>query len=218
MLLDQGTGFEQRGEDLAIEQLVAEAAVERLAIGILPRAAGLDESHLDVLGSQPVAHCACDELGAVVGANEGRRTVSGDQILQNLDDSLAGDVVRGFDVQTLPSEVVDDGQDLERSSIFQLIENEVVAPDMVLSLGAKLHDAIRALPEAPALLRPPNDLQPFFTADPSYTLAVHFPRAPTQLNSQPAIAVPRMLPGQFDHPPTQAPVSIAGRTHLVTLC
>src|SRR5436190_18121755 len=130
----------------------------------------------------------------------------------------AGDVVRGFDVQTLPSEIVDDGQDLERSSIFQLIENEVVAPDMVLSIGAKLHDAFRALPEAPALLRPPNDLQPFFTADPSYTLAVHFPRAPTQLNGQPAVAVPRMLPGQFDDPPTQAPVSIAGRTHLVTLC
>jgi hypothetical protein len=88
---------------------------------------------------------------------------------------------------------------------------------MVLPLGAKLHDAILALPEAPSLLRPPGDLEPFFTADSSYAFTVHFPRAPTQLNGQPAVAVPRMLPGQFNHPGAQASGPIGYWTNLVTL-
>src|SRR6185295_19380719 len=138
-------------------------------------------------------------------ADERGRAVSGDQLLENLHDSLAGDVVRGFDVQTLPREVIDDGQDLEHASILELIEHEVVAPDVVLPLGTKLHDAVFALPQATSLLRPTHDLQSFFAADPAYALAVHLPRASTQFVGQPAITVPRMLPRQFNHPGTQAP-------------
>src|SRR5215212_1705352 len=217
VLLDECACLEQRGEDLAIEQFVTEAAVERLAIGILPGAARLDERRFDVPGGEPGAYGACNELRSVVGADERGRAVSGNQVLENLDDPLAGDVVRGFDVQALPREVVDDGQDLEHSSILELIENEVVAPDVVLSLGTKLHNAILALPKATSLLRTTDDFQPFFTADPAYALAVHLPRAATQFMGQPAIAVPRMLSGQFDHPGPQAPVSIAYWPYLVAL-
>jgi hypothetical protein len=88
---------------------------------------------------------------------------------------------------------------------------------VVLSLGTKGHDAILALPEATPLPRTPDDFQPFFTADPAHALAVHLPRAATQFMGQPAIAVTRMLSGQFDHTRTQAPVSMARRAHLVTL-
>lgn len=49
-------------------------------------------------------------------------------------------------------------RDLERSSILELIEDEVIAPDVVLSLGAKLHDTILTLPQARSFLRPTDDL------------------------------------------------------------
>jgi hypothetical protein len=41
-LLDQHLGFLERVEHLAVQQLIAELAVEALDIAILPRAAGLN--------------------------------------------------------------------------------------------------------------------------------------------------------------------------------
>src|SRR3712207_7873843 len=41
--LDEDLRLAQRVEDLAVEQLVAELAVERVAVAVLPRAAGSDE-------------------------------------------------------------------------------------------------------------------------------------------------------------------------------
>ena len=46
-LLDQHGRLRQRVEDLPVQQLVPELAVEALVVSVLPRAARLDKEHLD---------------------------------------------------------------------------------------------------------------------------------------------------------------------------
>jgi len=65
-LLDQDRGFFQRIEDLRIQQLVPELAVERLAVAVLPRTAGLDEQRGHVQPFEPVPDRMGTELRPVV--------------------------------------------------------------------------------------------------------------------------------------------------------
>jgi hypothetical protein len=47
--LDQDLGFGKAVEDFAVKQLIAQAAVERLTIAILPQASKRDLKHSDCL-------------------------------------------------------------------------------------------------------------------------------------------------------------------------
>src|SRR4249920_2245337 len=60
-------------ELLALQELVAEAAVERLAAAVLPRAARRHLDRLGPLARQPAAKRLADELAAVVAADARRR-------------------------------------------------------------------------------------------------------------------------------------------------
>ena len=55
-LLDQHGRLRQRVEDLPVQQLVPELAVEALVVAVLPRAARLDKEHLDAHAPQPPPH------------------------------------------------------------------------------------------------------------------------------------------------------------------
>ncbi len=61
-LLDQDRGFFQRIEDLRVQQLVSELAIERLAVAVLPRAARLDEQRVDLQPFEPIPYGMCAEL------------------------------------------------------------------------------------------------------------------------------------------------------------
>src|SRR5208283_1939254 len=63
---DQDLGLGQAEEDLAVEQLIAQLAVEALAVAVLPGAAGLDVGGLGADRGNPVAESQGDELRAVV--------------------------------------------------------------------------------------------------------------------------------------------------------
>jgi hypothetical protein len=60
--LDPRLGFPQRVEDLAVQQLIAQLAVERFIVAIFPWAAGFDEQHLHTDPAKPVAHHLRHEL------------------------------------------------------------------------------------------------------------------------------------------------------------
>ena len=100
----------QRVEDLAIEQFVAELAVEALAVAVLPRAAGLDIGRPRSDGGDPVAQRLGNELRAVVGAYAGRHTPQDEQIAQRVDDT---EHPEGLAVRMGP------------------VRDEIVGPDMV---------------------------------------------------------------------------------------
>ena len=65
-VFDHNLGLLQCVEDLAVEQFIAQLAVEALAIAILPRTARLDVSGLGSDGGDPIPERLGDELRAVV--------------------------------------------------------------------------------------------------------------------------------------------------------
>jgi hypothetical protein len=81
--LDQDLGFGKAVEDFAIEQFVAQAAVERFTIAILPRAAGgnLQCLHSDL--RQPFLDGDGNKFGAIVGPYVCWRAVEDEQFSQD---------------------------------------------------------------------------------------------------------------------------------------
>lgn len=65
-LLDDNLGFLQTVEDLAVEQLIAQFAVEAFAIAVLPRASRFDVGRLGTDGCYPFSNSKGNELRAVV--------------------------------------------------------------------------------------------------------------------------------------------------------
>src|SRR5256886_10652087 len=65
--LDDDLGLAQSVEDLAVEQLIAQASVEALDVAVLPRAAPLDVGGLVTDHRNPFLHGLGGELRSVVG-------------------------------------------------------------------------------------------------------------------------------------------------------
>lgn len=78
-------GFTQRIEDLTVEQFIAEAGIEALAVTVLPRRSRLDVNGLCTGSSDPVADVLRDLLRAVVGADEVRHAACDEQVAQRID-------------------------------------------------------------------------------------------------------------------------------------
>lgn len=79
---DQDLCLSQGVEDLPVQELVAQAAAEGLAVAILPWAAGCDVEHLHTDPRQPLLHGVGDKLRAVVGPYMRRRPTGDEQFSQ----------------------------------------------------------------------------------------------------------------------------------------
>jgi hypothetical protein len=71
-------------EDLAVEQLVAQLAIEGFIVPAFPEAAALDKQRAHANPSQPGAHDLGCELAAVVRSDEVRRDMLDEQVGQGL--------------------------------------------------------------------------------------------------------------------------------------
>jgi hypothetical protein len=65
-VFEKDPGLEERVEELPVEELVAEPAVERFDPGVLPWRAGVDEHGVGAVEPAPVGDCVGDELGPVM--------------------------------------------------------------------------------------------------------------------------------------------------------
>ena len=65
-VFDDDFGFEQRIEDPQVQEFVAEAAVERLDPGVLPRRSWVDEHGVDAVGLAPFGDDDGDELRWII--------------------------------------------------------------------------------------------------------------------------------------------------------
>ncbi len=72
-VLDEDAGLGEAGEQFLGEQLVADAGVERLDVGVMPRRAGLDERAARPAVAAPVLQRDSGQLRAVVATQELRR-------------------------------------------------------------------------------------------------------------------------------------------------
>ena len=64
--LDQDRGFLEGVEDLHVQQLVSELAVETFAVAIFPGTAGLDEQRADIEPFQPVPNSMSAKLWPII--------------------------------------------------------------------------------------------------------------------------------------------------------
>gem|GEM_PF-5580447 len=67
--LDQHPRLRHRVEDLAVQELVAQFAVQALHVAVLPRVARLDAERLHTHLSEPLAHRRRGEFAPVVAAH-----------------------------------------------------------------------------------------------------------------------------------------------------
>ena len=118
-LLDQHGRLRQRVEDLPVQQLVPELAVEALVVAVLPRAARLDKEHLDAHAPQPQPHELRAELRSVVRPQILGRPVSDEQIGQHLEHVVRADLASHHDRQALPRVLVQHCQQLQRTPVVR---------------------------------------------------------------------------------------------------
>ena len=71
---DEHLGFLQCVEDFRVQQLIAELAVERFVVAVLPRAIRLDEQRLHPEPVQPVSDGLGGELRPLIGEDVLRPT------------------------------------------------------------------------------------------------------------------------------------------------
>jgi hypothetical protein len=86
------SGLGERCEDLDVQQLVRQLAVETLDVGVLPGAAGLDEDRSGVDAAEPSAHFGSDKLRAVVRADVPWDAALDDDLGELIDDVARRDV------------------------------------------------------------------------------------------------------------------------------
>ena len=207
-LASQHFRLQHAAEAFAVEELVAEAAVEALAISILPRAAGFDEERFEAALRHPVHHRLGDELGAIVAADIlGHRAALGERLVQDPDHIRRAH--RSFHLQghALAGELIADRQPLEPPAVLRFVEHEIVTPDLVgrtrpQQLAARCGVSTPSLPAPLAA-----DFEPFGTPNPQHPLWVDRPARTLQGRRGRPVAGPRafaqklpQLPGQVRIP------------------
>src|SRR5690606_10647540 len=77
---DQDFSFAHGVEDLPVEHLVAQLAIEALVVAVLPWRAGLDVERLHADPAKPFPHNIGGKLRAIVRSDMRRRAVPSEQI------------------------------------------------------------------------------------------------------------------------------------------
>jgi hypothetical protein len=196
---DDDLSFSEGVEDLAIEQLIAQAGVEALDVAILPRTAALDIGSLGADSGDPSLDSLGDELRSVIGPDVTGTAAQDEQVGQNVDDidcfELAGDTDR----QAFVGKLVNDIEHPISASIVGAVLDKVVGPDVIAVL--------RPQPDARSVGQPQpasfglfiGDLQPLASPDALDPLVVDYPARLAQQPCHLAIAVAAVLLGKLDN-------------------
>jgi hypothetical protein len=174
-LLDDDGGFLQAVEDFSVEAFVAQLAIERFTVAVLPWTSGFDVERLGAKFCQPAAHDLCSHLRAVVRADVFRYATLEHHIGHRFDDPKAVDATRHPDRQAFPGELVNQGHEPEPSTIMGLRLNEVVAPDMITVLRPQPNAGAVVEPQPPSRLLPFGYFKPLTAPDPLDAITANLP-------------------------------------------
>ena len=145
-LADDDLGFFQAVEDLAVQQLIAQLAVEAFAVTVLSGASRFDVEGLRAHACQPLAYDLRRHLRTVVGTDVLWDAACEHDVGHCLQNTKAVDPARNSDRQTLARELVDQRHQPNFAAIVGLGFDEVVGPDMIAPL--------RSQPDAGAVVEP----------------------------------------------------------------
>ena len=188
-LLDHDLSFFQTVKYFLVGAFVAQFAVERLAIAVLPRAARLDVERPGAEFSKPVANHLGRHLRAVVGADVFGDTPGEHHVGHRLDDAEAFDTTRHTDGQAFPGELIDQSHQTELATVMGLRLDKIVAPDMIAVLRPQPDAGSVIQPEPASRLLFPGHFQPLATPDPLNAITADLPPRLGQQRRDPTIAI-----------------------------
>ncbi len=136
----------ERDEDLLVETLLAQPALERFHEGVLNRLARLDELQPHAGSICPFIHHPAAELGAVVGLDHRRRRARLAQPLQHPGYRHAGKRCVHLDRQAFPDSLIDHHQRPQAAPAQQRVMNEIDRPRVV--------NRLRPFPHHPQVAQP----------------------------------------------------------------
>ena len=142
----QDPGLSEAGADFAIEVFAAKCGVETLAEGILPGAAGVDVVGSHLHPSQPRLDGPGDELGAVVGAEEGGRAVVGEDGLEHGEHVDVLEAAPYLEGEAAPVVLVGEYEVAQFAPVPRGVLDEVIGPHVVGVGGLKRHLAFLVAP------------------------------------------------------------------------
>ena len=201
--LDEDLGLGQGGDDLRIETLVAERAVEGFHRPVLPGTARCDEERGHAETLQPGAHRSRGARRVVVGAEGGRRAALHEERRPPGEDVVGAQAPGDVDAEALPRELVHDGPQAQGPAVLRPFVDEVVGPDVVRPLGsAPRAGAVRG-PESPPPRGFAGHAQPLLTPQPLHPLVVHPSALGPQRGRDAPVAVTAEAAGQGDDPGDQ---------------
>jgi len=132
---DDDLGFVQGVEDLAVEQLVAQARIKTFDEAVLPRAAGGDVGGLCADRGDPLPHRRGEELRPIIGPNVLGHAAQDEQIREEIDDVDRFEPTRHPNGQALMGELVDNIEQADFAPVMGTLLEKIVGPDMVGAIG-----------------------------------------------------------------------------------
>jgi hypothetical protein len=127
----------QRVKDLAVQELIAQLAVEALTVPVFPWASSLDVQHPGADFPQPFPQLVSDELRAVIGADVLRDPAPQHYVGQGVNHLQAPQSSCHSQRQALPRVLVDQRQNTQRSPIMGHGADKVVTPNNGPTLSAR---------------------------------------------------------------------------------
>src|SRR5690349_22349102 len=143
-------------ELLSLQELVAKAAVERLADSVFPGAPRRHGDRLGTLSRQPTGQGLADELRSVVATDAPRRPSSADHPRQHRANVLPGHRAGDVQGQALLGVLVHQCQPPKRLATSRAVGHKVIRPNVVLEPSRPVLAAVGAAAVLGAeLVRPP---------------------------------------------------------------
>lgn len=177
----------QRVEQVRVEHMLSEGAVEALNEGVLRRLARLDVDELDALHPAPLLRQRGNKLRPVVHPDAPWLLPPFNQVIQHPHHPVALQGEVNLDVKRLPVKVVHHVEGAEFPSVGQGIAHKVNRPGVVHLLW---HLQGLLYPLGQPLFGFPPDAQPHLLVDPVHALVVPGPA----FLPQPVVGFPEALP------------------------
>ena len=113
--------FEQIGENLTLQALVAHLAVEAFVVSILPRPPRFDKAAADVRLPQPTLQARGDELRTVVTAHVPWSAVLKDGVTERFNDRCAVQAMSNHDGDAVARVLVEDWSSPEKVDVASAV-------------------------------------------------------------------------------------------------
>jgi hypothetical protein len=131
---DEYLSFLQGIEDLSIQQFVSEFPVETFTVTVFPGAARFNVQGSHSCSFKPLTYRLGSEFRAVIRSDVFRWTVGHEEICEAMEHVIGAKLSLHHNVQALPTEFVDDRQDLEGTAVVRAVCHKIIGPN-VMAMG-----------------------------------------------------------------------------------